>query len=93
VQALKVDQRHVTLGGVNLSGALDEEKRLHKLIWVGIADESSLDKHWDSSVRAMRHTSAIADQLLTMLKDERAKVGWVFLLERKHANPFNSVNS
>jgi hypothetical protein len=76
---LKVDQRYATLGGVNLSGASDEEKRLHKLIRVGIADESSLDRKWDLSVRAMRHMSAIADQLLTMLKDERTKVGWVFL--------------
>jgi hypothetical protein len=90
---LRVDKRYTTLGGANLSGASDEEKRLHNLIHLGISDKSTKDKHWDSSVRAMRHMLAVANQLLTMLKDEHAKVGWVFPLERKRANPFISVNS
>jgi hypothetical protein len=49
------------------------------LIRLGISDESSSDKHWDSPVQAMCHTLVIADQLLTMLKEERAKVDRPFL--------------
>jgi hypothetical protein len=73
-QALRVDKRHATLGEVNMREAMNEERRIHMLIRLGISDESSYDKHWDSSVRAMRHTSVIADHLLTMLKEERTKV-------------------
>jgi hypothetical protein len=90
---LRVDKRYATLGGANLSRASDEEKRLHKLIRLGISNESTEDKHWDLSVRVMRHTSVVADQLLTMLKEECTKVGWVFPLDRKHTNPFISFSS
>jgi hypothetical protein len=73
-QALRVDKRYATLGEANTREAMNKERRIHMLIRLGICDESSYDKHWDSSVRAMRHTSVIANQLLTMLKEERTKV-------------------
>jgi hypothetical protein len=76
---LRVDKRYATGGGPSLLGVSDEEKRLHKLIQLGITDGIPSDKHWELSTRAMRHTSAVADQLLTMLKEERTKVGLVFL--------------
>jgi hypothetical protein len=71
---LRVDKRYVTGGGPSLQGVLDEEKRLHKLIWLGITDGIFNVKHWELSTRAMRQMSAVADQLLTMLKEERTKV-------------------
>jgi hypothetical protein len=64
----------MTGGGPSLQNASDKERRLHKLIRLGITDGAASDKHWESSTRAMRHTSAVADQLLTILKEERAKV-------------------
>jgi hypothetical protein len=78
-QALKVNKRYVTGGGPSLEGTSLEERRLHKLIWLGITNGGSNNKHWESSTRAMQHTSVVADQLLTMLKEEHTKVGLVFL--------------
>jgi hypothetical protein len=73
-QALRVDKRLMTLDEGEMTDVMTKERRLHMLIRLGIVDESSTDKHWESSVRAMRHTSVIADQLYTMLREERTKV-------------------
>jgi hypothetical protein len=76
---LRVDKRYATGGGPSLQGVSDEEKRLHRLIRMGITDGIASDKHWESSTRAMRHTSTVANQLLVIIKEECTKVGWAFL--------------
>jgi hypothetical protein len=43
------NKRYLTGGGPSLEGASAEEKRLHKLICLGITDGISQDKHWESS--------------------------------------------
>ena len=51
-----------------------DERILSRLIRQGIHDVGSYDKNWDSSIRSMRHSAAMADRLWAMLEIERERV-------------------
>ena len=51
-----------------------DERILSRLIRQGIHDVGSYDKNWESSIRSMRHSAAMADRLWAMLEIERESV-------------------
>ena len=56
-----------------------DEQTLARLIHLGTLDGTAEDRPMDSSVRAMRHSAALADRLWSMLETVRARVH-VFVL-------------
>jgi hypothetical protein len=53
---------------------------LESLIAMGVYDHDDYDQRWSASTRAMRHTSAIANQLWRLLDNERTRVSVLILL-------------
>ena len=41
---------------------------------VGLTDDSTKDKQWATSIRAMRYTAVVAERLWALLKEERTRV-------------------
>jgi hypothetical protein len=47
---------------------------------VGLTDDSTKDKQWATSIRAMRYTAVVAERLWALLKEERTRVRLLRLL-------------
>jgi hypothetical protein len=65
-----------------------EEGALYRLISLGVEDPHGDDSMWDSSARAMRHSSAMSDRLWVLLEKEAAKVREVRTSTLELANHF-----
>lgn len=55
-------------------GMSPDETILRHLITRGVLDPDDQDRRWVTSIRSMRHSSAIGDRLLQMLLAERERV-------------------
>ena len=74
-QAMVVN-RHLKEGRQeNRANWTDEERKLWVLLRMGVLDVADDEQQKDQFTRAMRHSSAMVDQLWSMLEIERNRVG------------------